>query len=102
MKTKGKLLETKKGESLSRFKLFGKEYPCYNHNPIRRYYIVRNNLYINDMYKDLYPEYCAWLLRVQKGQVKRIIAFEKNKFKKLRMMYKGYKDHKKGIKGKLK
>ncbi len=83
-------------------KLFGKEYPCYNHNPIRRYYIVRNNLYINDMYKDLYPDYCAWLLRVQKGQVKRIIAFEKNKFKKLKMMYKGYKDHKKGIKGKLK
>ena len=83
-------------------KLFGKEYPCYNHNPIRRYYIVRNNLYINDMYKDLYPDYCAWLLRVQKGQVKRIIAFEKNKFKKLKMMFKGYKDHKKGIKGKLK
>lgn len=82
-------------------KLFGKEYPCYNHNPIRRYYIVRNNLYINDMYKDLYPDYCAWLLRVQKGQVKRIIAFEKNKFKKLKMMFKGYKDHKKGIKGKL-
>ena len=83
-------------------KLFGKEYPCYNHNPIRRYYIVRNNLYINDMYKDLYPDYCAWLIRVQKGQVKRIIAFEKNKLKKLKMMYKGYKDYKKGIKGKLK
>lgn len=82
-------------------KLFGKEYPCYNHNPIRRYYIVRNNLYINDMYKELYPDYCAWLLRVQKGQVKRIIAFEKDKFKKLKMMYKGYKDHKKGIKGKI-
>jgi rhamnosyltransferase len=83
-------------------KLFGKEYPCYNHNPMRRYYIVRNNLYINDMYKDLYPDYCAWLLRVQKGQVKRIIAFEKNKFKKLRMMFRGYRDYKKGIKGKLK
>ncbi len=82
-------------------KLFGKEYPCYNHNPIRRYYIVRNNLYINDMYKVLYPDYCAWLLRVQKGQVKRIIVFEKNKFKKLKMMYKGYKDYKKGIKGKI-
>ena len=83
-------------------KLFNKEYPCYNHNPIRRYYIVRNNLYINDMYKDLYPDYCAWLIRVQKGQVKRIIVFEKNKIKKLKMMYKGYKDHKKNIKGKLK
>ena len=81
-------------------KLFGKEYPCYNHNPIRRYYIVRNNMYINQMYKDMYPEYCAWLIRVQKGQVKRIIVFEKNKIKKLSMMYKGYKDFKKGIKGK--
>ena len=82
-------------------KLFGKEYPCYNHNPIRRYYIVRNNLYINQMYKDLYPDYCAWLLRVQKGQVKRIIVFEKNKINKLKMMYKGYIDFKKEKKGKL-
>jgi rhamnosyltransferase len=82
-------------------KLFGKEYPCYNHNPMRRYYIVRNNLYINEMYKDLYPDYCKRLLRIQKGQVKRIIAFEKNKIRKLKMMYRGYKDYKRGIKGKL-
>ena len=82
-------------------KLFGKEYPCYNHNPIRRYYIVRNNLYINSMYKDMYPDYCKRLLRIQKGQVKRIIAFEKNKFKKIKMMYKGYRDFKKGIRGKI-
>lgn len=81
-------------------KLFGKKYPCYNHNPIRRYYIVRNNLYIYKMYHDKYPLYCEHLIRVQKGQVKRIIAFEKNKIKKLTMMYKGYKDFKKGIKGK--
>jgi len=81
--------------------LFGKEYPCYNHNPIRRYYIVRNNLYIKKLYGDKYPEYCEHLIRVQKGQVKRILAFEKNKIAKLRMMYKGYKDFKKGITGKL-
>ena len=31
-------------------KLFGKEYDCYNHNPMRRYYMVRNTLYINQMY----------------------------------------------------
>ena len=83
-------------------KLFNKEYPCYNHNPIRRYYIVRNTLYINQMYKDLYPEYCKHLLRIQKGQVKRILAFEKNKYNKLKNMYKGYKDFQKGIKGKMK
>lgn len=82
--------------------LFGKEYSCSNHNAMRRYYIARNNLYINDMYKDMYPDYCAFLIRVQKGQVKRILAFEKDKFNKLKMMYRGYKDHKKGIKGKLK
>lgn len=82
-------------------RLFGKEYPCYNHNPIRRYYIVRNNFYINDMYGNLFPEYCKWLIRVQKGQVKRILAFEKNKFQKLKMMFKGYRDYKKNIKGKL-
>lgn len=81
-------------------KLFGKKYPCYNHGPIRRYYIVRNNLYINEMYKEKYPDYCKHLLRIQKGQVKRILAFEKEKVKKLTMMYHGYKDFKKGIKGK--
>lgn len=80
--------------------LFGKKYPCYNHGPIRRYYIVRNNLYIRQMYGDIYPDYCAYLIRVQKGQVKRIIAFETQKFQKLKMMYQGYKDFKKGIKGK--
>lgn len=80
--------------------LFGKKYPCYNHGPIRRYYIVRNNLYIRQMYGNVYPDYCAYLIRVQKGQVKRIIAFETQKFQKLKMMYQGYKDFKKGIKGK--
>lgn len=88
--------------NLINHKLFGKVYPCYNHNPIRRYYIVRNTFYINNMYKDLYPEYTKHLLRIQKGQVKRILAFENNKFHKLKMMFKGYKDYKKGIKGKLK
>ena len=83
-------------------KLFNKEYPCYNHSPIRRYYIVRNNLYINEMYNYYYPDYCNHLIRVQKGQVKRIIAFEKNKIKKLKMMLKGYLDFKHGIKGKYK
>lgn len=79
----------------------GKHYDTYNHNYIRRYYIVRNNFYIWSMYGDAYPEYCEHLKRVQKGQVKRIIMFEKDKIRKLKMMYKGYKDYKNGIKGKL-
>ena len=82
-------------------KLFGKNYPCYNHNSVRRYYIVRNTLYINKMYSKIYPDYCKHLIRVQIGQVKRIIVFEHDKIKKLKMMLKGYCDYKKGIKGKL-
>ena len=82
-------------------KLFGKKYISYNHSPERMYYIVRNNLYINNIYKDLYPEHCSWLLRCLKGQAKRIVLFEGKKIKKLRMMQKGYKDFKKGKKGKL-
>ena len=83
-------------------KFLGKEYRCSNHNHIRRYYMVRNNLYVRDMYHDLYSNYLDWLINVQKGQAKRVFMFEKNKFKKLFFMYKGYKDYKKGIKGKLK
>ena len=83
-------------------KFLGKDYRCSNHNAIRRYYMVRNNLYVRDMYHDIFPEYTDWLIGVQKGQAKRVFMFEKNKFKKLRYMYKGYKDYKKGIKGKIK
>ncbi len=82
-------------------KFLGKTYDCFNHNPIRRYYIVRNNLYINEMYHDLCPDYCDHLIRAQKGQAKRILLFEKNKIKKLRMMLKGYRDYKKGVKGRI-
>lgn len=81
-------------------RFLGKTYDCFNHSPIRRYYIVRNNLYINEMYHDLCPDYCEHLIRAQKGQAKRILLFEKNKFKKLKMMYEGYRDYKRGIKGK--
>ena len=64
--------------------------------------MVRNALYLNDMYKDVFPDYCSWLIRVQKGQVKRIILFENDKIKKLLKMLKGYQDYKKGVKGKIK
>ena len=54
------------------------------------------------MYENIYPDYVKHLIRVQKGQVKRILLFEKNKFKKIKMMYKGYKDYRMGFKGKIK
>lgn len=82
-------------------KLFNKKYPCSNHSPIRRYYMMRNTLYLRDMYNETFKDYCNYLIRIQIGQIKRILVFEQNKYKKLKMMYKGYKDYKRGIKGKL-
>ena len=83
-------------------KLFGKVYDCSNHNAMRRYYIIRNNWYICDMYGDMYPEYCQRLKRIQRGQFKRVLIFEKDRIHKIKNMIKGYRDYKKGIKGKMK
>lgn len=83
------------------YKLFGKKIICSNHVPFRRYYMVRNMLYVYDMYHHIFPEFCEHIKRVQKGQIKNILVFEKNKIKKLYMMFKGYKDYKNSIKGEM-
>ena len=79
--------------------LFGKEYVCSNYPPIRRYYIVRNNHYIFDMYKDFDPSTC-WRILEQKESLKAILLFEKDKYKKIRNYFRGMRDYKRGIKGK--
>ena len=80
--------------------LLGRDFVCSNHNAIRRYYMSRNNHYIYDMYKEYFPEYCETIIKGLDGQFRNILAFEKNKYKKIRNMKRGYKDYKKGITGK--
>ena len=80
--------------------LLKRDFVCSNHNYIRRYYMARNNHYIYDMYHDAFPEYCTMILNGLDGQFRNIIAFEKDKYRKLRNMRRGYKDYKKGMKGK--
>ncbi|MCI8346513.1 MAG: glycosyltransferase family 2 protein [Bacilli bacterium] len=80
-------------------KLFGKTYLCSNYPAIRRYYIMRNNHYIFDMYKDFDPNIC-WSLLEQKKHMKSVLLFEKDKFRKIRNYFRGLRDYKKGIKGK--
>lgn len=73
---------------------------CSNHNYIRRYYISRNVNYVASMYKDVYPKYCKFIKNGLKGAFRNILFFEKDKYRKLRNMIRGYKDFKKGVKGK--
>lgn len=77
-----------------------RDFVCSNHNAIRRYYMVRNTFYLCNLYGDKFPDYCCFLKRGLRGQLMNIILFEKDKIKKVRNMYRGYRDYKRGIKGK--
>ncbi len=77
-----------------------RDFVCSNHNYIRRYYMVRNTFYLIDEYQSKFPEYCHFLKRGLRGQLQNIILFEKDKYKKVRNMIRGYKDYKKKVKGK--
>ena len=79
----------------------GEIVPISNHSVMRRYYITRNNEYICDMYKEFDPNIC-WDLIKKKDTIIAIFLFEKNKFRKLLSMIQGYRDYKKGVKGKVK
>jgi len=70
-----------------------------NHNYIRRYYITRNMLYTIAIYKTYFPDYCKYLKKCIYYNVKTVFVFEKDKYRKLRNMYRGYKDFKNGVKG---
>ena len=82
--------------------LFGKKMFVTNHNAIRRYYITRNRHYLYDMYKDEFLDYCSLELGRTKKELVKIILFEKDKLNKIRKIYRGYKDYKKGITGEFK
>lgn len=70
-----------------------------NHNYIRRYYITRNYLYLNNIYKNNFKNNCKDIMKEVKRDVIKVLLLEKDKYKKIRSMIRGYLDYKKGIKG---
>ncbi len=72
---------------------FGKKVICSNHNPFRRYYMIRNTMYVTKWYHSFFPQYCKYLRKVQRHQIGKVLLFEKQKGKKIRMMLKGYFDY---------
>lgn len=62
--------------------------------------MVRNTFYLNQEYHEKFPEYCSFLKRGLRGQLQNIVLFEKHKLKKVRNMIRGYRDYKRGVKGK--
>ncbi len=80
--------------------VLGRNLVCSNHNYIRRYYIVRNINYVYEMYHEDFPEYCSFIRNGLKGAFRNVLVFEKDKYRKIRNMYRGYRDFKRGVKGK--
>lgn len=79
--------------------LWEKDILCTNHNYLRRYYMMRNYLYIRDMYQDYNKEYVDKIAN-QKRNIMTILLFESDKYRKIRNIIRGYFDYKRGIKGK--
>lgn len=72
-------------------KFLGKYLPTTNHSPSRRYYMIRNNLYV--FFK--YPRETSWIRYRSVDtffEVVKILLFEKQKLSKFRFMFKGVLD----------
>jgi rhamnosyltransferase len=80
-------------------KVLRRKFVCSNHNYIRQYYMVRNLYYLKDMYYNYYPDYINYMIRGMRGRARNIIVWEKDKYRKIRNMIRGYRDYKKKIKG---
>lgn len=78
---------------------FGKEFMCDNHNYLRIYYMTRNYRYIRDNYCDIAPEFCNVLVKI-KGLIFKIVFYENDKFRKLKSIFLGIKDYRRGRYGK--
>lgn len=80
-------------------KILGHSIFITNHSATRRYFITRNRLYINQLYKKDFPEFCHQELKNSRREGIKILLFETNKVQKIKAMKKAKKDFKKGIKG---
>jgi rhamnosyltransferase len=79
------------------YKIFNKNIVIMNHNHIRKYYIIRNRLYIRQKYPQFTKNYFKSTLILIYG----VIFYEKNKLIKLKFMIKGVADFIFKVKGRL-
>ncbi len=86
--------------NLSEYRLPFKKFALGNHPPLRRYYITRNKFYVRDLYKKYFPSYFRPFFKYLIYEIMTILLFEDIKIGKLRMIWRGYQDYRKGRYGK--
>ena len=97
----GAILNHSIGNSKQVKKLFG-TFNTSNHSATRRYYMTRNRFYTWNKYKNLNSFTLNRDKKLFKKEFVKIILGEKDKVNKVKMVLKGYKDYKNGVRGKLK
>ena len=101
IKVRDAILYHSLGESQSVKSIFGK-FNTSNHSALRRYYMTRNRFYTWNKYKNLNSFTLNRDKKLFKKEFVKIILGEDDKLNKVKMVLKGYKDYKNGVKGKLK
>ena len=97
----GAILNHSIGNSKQVKKLFG-TFNTSNHSATRRYYMTRNRFYTWNKYKNLNSFTLNRDKKLFKKEFVKIILVEDDKLNKVKMVLKGYKDYKNGVRGKLK
>lgn len=71
-----------------------------SHSPLRRYYMVRNGLWVARKYRKDFPEFYHLNRRLILKELLKVLFLEKNKWHTLRMIRKAYRDYLKNRLGK--
>ena len=71
------------------------------HSPVRIYYITRNFLYVQSKYKETFPDEINLRRKVLFNRIKNNILYNKERFKVINYVLKGFRDYKKNRLGKL-
>lgn len=86
----------------TKIKTFLGTFTTTNHSSLRRYFITRNRFKTWADYKKVVPEFIREDKKIFIIEIIKIFLFEKDKFEKIKMICKGYKDYKKNIYGNIK
>lgn len=100
-----KVLEISKAElehneaDIIKKKFFNKIVYPYNHSPIRYYYKTRNRLYLRKKYKNIFPEYFDYEIKLFINNLIKTVIYEDKKLMKLKMTALGLWDYFRGQRG---
>jgi rhamnosyltransferase len=99
IKTNETFIYHKLGRAVKK-KLFGFTLCPSHHSPIRLYYRTRNRFYVNNLYKNIFPNYVKIDRKNFLRELIEIYFFEKDLWEKTIMILHGYIHYKKNIMGK--